>query len=97
MPGHELTRGQVDDDGPGNTGIEVEVEVLQRLVVLEVGTAESQLELLPVSSLGLVVEQTEEELLLPEVLVDGLPDAERQCVEHAGEAKFLENGEEIVS
>jgi hypothetical protein len=26
MPGHELTRGHVDDDGPGNTGIEVEVE-----------------------------------------------------------------------
>ena len=97
LPIHEVARREIDDLRSWNARIEVKIEVLQRLLVLEVGPRETEIELLSVTTRHLVVEQAVQELLVIEVFVDGLADAEREGVEHAGQSEFFEHGYEVVS
>lgn len=86
-----------NDLGLGKPRVEAEVERLERAFVLEVGAMEAELQLLPVATLDLVVEQAVQELGVVEVVVDGLLDAQRKRLEHPGEPELLEDGDEVVS
>jgi hypothetical protein len=81
----EAPGGQVDDLGPGDGGIEGEVEALERLLEIETGTPEPQGQLLLGPAFDLVFEQALEEVAKRELLVDRLagPELERLEIRRA--------------
>nr|WP_276602045.1 hypothetical protein [Nannocystis radixulma] len=90
--GRMPTGREVDDLGARDLRVEIEVEALEGPLVLEVGAADPEGELLGVAALGLVVEDPEEKLGVVEVAVDGLLQAQLEGVEDAAEAQLLEDG-----
>jgi hypothetical protein len=66
---------QFDDARLGDLGVEMEIEVLERLVALERGAADALIEVLGVAALDFVREEPHEELLMGDLIVDGLSDA----------------------
>jgi hypothetical protein len=76
--------------------IEAPVEVLQRLEGLEVGAAQTLVELAAVAALDLIAEQAVEELGVRQVVIGGLSGAQIERFQNARQTQFLEGGRELV-
>ena len=94
---NEVTRRQVDDTRFGHSRVEVEVEVLERLRLLEASPPKPQLKLFAVAALGLVGEQSIEKLDVRKVVVGGLAHAQLERLQHARHAQLLQDRDQVVS
>jgi hypothetical protein len=61
--------GEVQDLGLGDLWIEVEIKVLQRLLMLEVGSTHTLVELFRVSPFDLIFDEAVEKFLVTQIVV----------------------------
>lgn len=85
----EATRSKVDDFRLRHVRVEVEVEVLERLRMLEVCAADALIELLSVAALDLVGQQTKQEFFIQQPVLSGLLQAKLERLEYAAQAKLF--------
>lgn len=93
----ESTGRQVEHLLFWNFRIEMKVEVLERLLVLEVRASHSLVELLGVSSFDLVLEQAVQEFFVRQTVVHRLAEAQLERVQDPAELQLLEQWDELVN
>ncbi len=91
----EPARGQIQDEGAVDRGIEGEVKLLERLLVSEVGPADGRGHPLLASAGALVLDDRGQEVHVGELLLDGLSVSGLDGVQDPGEAQLLEQGDEL--
>lgn len=91
MARDELARGEVEDLGLVELGVEGEVEALAGLGGIEGGTPEAQPELALGTALDLVVQQRGEAVDEGGLLLDGLPVPDVEGLENPGEVQGPES------
>ena len=96
VPLDELAGGEVEELGLVELGVEAEVEALEGLGGIEGGAPQAQAELALGAALDLVVQQQGEELDEGGLLLDGLPVADLEGLEDAGQTQGAEHGGELV-
>jgi len=92
---HEPAGGQLEDEGAVDRGIKSEVKLLEGLLVAEVGPADGRSEAFLAPAGDLVLDDRGQEVHVGELLLDGLPVTGLDGVQDPGEAKLLEQGDEL--
>ena len=93
----KCTGGQVEDFGFGYLGIEGEIEILERLGMVEAGATESEVELFRLTAVYFVGQKPQKKLGRREVVVASLPHAQLERLQDSGQAQFFEDGNQFIS
>jgi len=93
--GHEPAGGQLHDQGAVDVGIEGKIELLQGLLVAEVGPADGRGQSFLRPAGDLVLDDGGQKIHVGKLLLDGLTVAGFDGIQDAGQPQLLEHGNQF--